>query len=118
MDDFTPAQPYDMSEYWAQFDDRSRWKGFSPTPEKHESIISEDDEIIEAINYLGKEYMNDEQITSEHLRTTTPIMHLEDLSKKREISLVEQTNGMILKSKMPVESRLQEIFDKMKETVK
>ena len=107
MDDFTFAQPYDMSEYWNQFDDQSRWKGFSTVEEKTESIVSEDDEIIEAIQYIDEQC--NKKVESPAAEQRNPLI---------QNHLGDQNIESISKLNKSVESRLQEVFDRMKETVK
>lgn len=116
MDDFTLAQSYDMSEYWTQFDEHSRWIGFSPVQEKIESIVSEDDEIIKTMDYIGHQSDEDEESYLPKLNVS-PTIHKQMEPIQRKIVISNEEKELNELKEPSVESRLQEVFQKMKETV-
>lgn len=116
MDEFTLAQSYDMSEYWTQFDENSRWIGFSPVQEKIESIVSEDDEIIKTMDYIGHQSDEDEVSYLPRLNVfENDNKQIEPIQRKILLSPEEKELNEL--KEPSVESRLQEVFQKMKETV-
>jgi hypothetical protein len=115
------AQEYDMYEYWQQFDENSRWVGFSPSLQRAAPTPTNDEEFICSIDYLVNQFTHENEnitvpnsltevknVVFETEETKTEFLDCRNEIDNEDIDEIED---------FEVERRLDEVFYKMKETV-
>lgn len=111
------SQPYDIEEYWHQFDDRSVWRGFDVEANVQQKVENAKlvDDTIETMDYIVE--MTEEETGDirewEEYKTPNlvkPVLTMYGMKRKRNENEKPKLDEVV--------SRLQDTFDAMKETVK
>jgi hypothetical protein len=121
------AQEYDKYEYWNQFDDNSRWRGFvlneekmNKEDEKQDDTISMLDYVISQTNYeVHDESSDSEELHQSKKETVAPFYlpcELPNRFSDMNLNKLKTTNHEC--KDITVVERLNETFQLMKETLK
>ena len=102
------TQEYDIQEYWQQFDDHSRWVGFTENLKANEE--KENDDMIATIDFILQ--TSQEELPADISNSETK--ECPD-NEKTEKTNTEEIHNEVQEA---VIKRIETLFLKMKETVK
>lgn len=112
-----------MYEYWEQFDDNSRWKGFTENEKIYEEIKKEEDEdeTIDMLNYVLSVHDDYDVQSSDGEEVAKGVIHFEAERKRyvKDINQSSEEEEIKLKAKTipndKIEKKLEETFYRVKQ---